>query len=151
MKIVVAILVVVVVALVAAFVPLVEARNAEPLSHEVQSHVEKGSLSILWFYRIEPGVGHTPPPVKTTYHPIGHVSVKNTDTVQGTFRITITFYSDNEEYGEEFVLELEPGQVGSVQHKTDIRYQGDWTWWYEVIPDTKTVTERVSVLSRLQG
>ena len=75
------------------------------------------------------------------YNPIGHVSVTNEDEIQGTFKVEITFYSAGKEYTEEFMLELNPGQIEEVGKSANIDYdRAEWSWGYSVTPPTKVVT-----------
>ena len=75
------------------------------------------------------------------YNATGHVSVKNEDQIQGTFKVETTFYSGGKEYAEERMLLVQPGQTEEVVKSTDIDYdKEEWSWAYNVTPPTKVVT-----------
>ena len=160
MKIIVSILIAVIIALVVGFVPIMEVQDTEPLAYEVHSRVEKADnralrsmiLSTVAFerdlakIREALNLAYSFP----EYNPIGYVSVRNTDKIQGTFKVVIIFRSGDKEYVEEFTLELKPRQIEEVKKSANIHYDKDkWTWEYEVIPDTKTVTYKVPIFEYL--
>lgn len=90
--------------------------------------------------------------------PIGCVTLQNTDSVPGTFRVQFTFYvlRDKEFWGdrdETFIkmmgneysgydkLNLDQSEMGIATYKViAIDMDNDvWVWEYEVTPSTKTV------------
>lgn len=91
------------------------------------------------------------PPGVAEIQPIGYVSVTNTDVVRGTFRVRTTFSSGDEEYAEEFELELGPGQTEEVHlQATQVHHDKDkWSWSYEITPDTRTATHKVPIFECL--
>jgi hypothetical protein len=164
MKIVIGILVVAVIALVVGFVPILEVQreDTEPLNYEAQSYVKKEDAralrsAILSSVAFSKDLNAISEALKLAnsfpeYYPIGHVSVRNTDKIQGTFKVEIIFRSGDKEYREEFTLELKPGQAEEVEKSANIHYDKDkWTWEYEVTPDTKVVTyhEKVPIFEYL--
>lgn len=166
MKIVTGILVAIVVALVVGFVPLIEAPSNEPLDYQEQSYVERVDnralrsmiLSTVAFERDPAKIQEALSLAYSfpEYNPIGHVSVRNTDKIEGRFKVEIAFYSGDKEYVEEFILELKPGQVEEVKKSVNIHYDKDeWSWWYEITPDTKMVSYKAPLFeylrSRFQG
>lgn len=115
-----------------------------------------------WLRQSSPGFGADPneigdwlgwayPPGVAQIQPIGYVAVTNADTIDGTFKVRITFYSGVDEYTEYFELQLKPGQREEVSlQATQIHYDRDeWYWEYEVIPDTKTVYKKVPIFHYL--
>ena len=159
MKIVVAILVVVIVALVVGFVPIIEAQDTEPLSYETQSQIEKSDNRALRTMILST-VAFEKDPAKIQealdlaysfpeFNPVGHLTVRNTDTVQGVFKVEITFRLGDKEEIAEFVLELKPGEREAVKMSADVHYDHNWTWDYEVTPDTKLVCVRVPIFEYL--
>ena len=88
----------------------------------------------------DPGV-----PTMHSINPVGHVTVRNTDSTPRTFKVEITHYYGDEGYTKEFILQLEPGQIKTVMMnaKTDVpdsaqvgeNYRaGDWGIDYQVTP-----------------
>jgi len=164
MKILIGILLALVIALVVGFVPIMEVQHqdTEPLSYETQSRVEKADnrdlrRAILSTVAFEKDLDKIREALNLAssipeYNPIGHVSVRNTDKIQGMFKVEITFHSGDKEYAEEFILELKPGQIEEVKKSANIHYdKEEWTWEYEVTPDTKVVTsyEKVPIFEYL--
>ncbi|MBA7579372.1 hypothetical protein ES708_21242 [subsurface metagenome] len=167
MKIITGIVIIAIIALVVGFIPIMEVpyTATEPLDYKEQSYVKRedttgvrraimGSLPfgadpstiqqfLMWAY----------PPGIAEIQPIGNVAITNTDGIEGTFRVRITFYSGDDEYTEDFDLQLKPGQREEVSLRaTRIHYDKDkWTWKYEITPDTKTVTyyEKVPIFEYL--
>lgn len=160
MRIITGILLVAIIAVVVGFAPIMEA----PLTYEAQSYVKKAHratidprfiLSPFAFSndidKIQEALKMAYPPGGTAdeYYPIGHVSVRNTDKIQGTFKVELIFRSGDKEYAEEFTLELKPGQVEEVEKEGDVHYDKDkWTWEYGVTPGTKKVPIFEYLLSR---
>jgi hypothetical protein len=76
--------------------------------------------------------------------PTGLVMVKNTDTIQRTFKVEITHYYGGIAYTKEFTLQIEPGQFKTAIMTSDAvptsanvgtNYSaGDWGIDYQVIP-----------------
>jgi hypothetical protein len=161
MKIILGIMICVIIALVVGFVPIIGVQDIEPLGYEVQSRIEKADnralrsmiLSTVAF-ETDPAkiqealnLAHSIP----EYSPIGYVSVRNTDKIQGTFTVEIVFRSADGEYAEEFILDLKPGQSGEVKKSANINYDSEWSWEHEVFPDTKMVTHRVTIFEYLRS
>ena len=104
--------------------------------------------------------------VVDVFFPIGCVTLQNTDSVHGTFRIKFTFYAldkfiaenfsgTNEElmdifaekYYREESLTLEPGEPGTVRcsvQDIDID-EVAWEWKYTITEATKTVEKQRTV------
>lgn len=91
--------------------------------------------------------------------PVVSVTVQNTDSVSATLTIrfsikfsgmTITKSSINiwsKEYSDEKELHLKPGEAKTAKHRADYvdADRNDWSWNYEVSPDTKTVEKQRTV------
>ncbi len=91
--------------------------------------------------------------------PVVSVTVQNTDSVSATFTIrfsikfsgmTITQSSINmwsKEYSDEKELDLKPGETKTAKHRAnDVNVEeNDWSWNYEVSPDTRTEEEQRTV------
>ena len=165
------ILVAITVALIIGFVPLVDGQHQEALAYESQYYVQRAHrptlspsqiMSAFAFAQdpedIKEGLRWAYPPGGTApqHYPVAHVSVRNNDTVQGTFKVKIVFDSETVRYIETSTLTLRPGEVGQVEKSASIHYDRDkWSWWYEITPGTKTVTRKTPLLeymvSRFQG
>ncbi len=91
--------------------------------------------------------------------PLVYVTLQNTDSVSGTFNIhfsiqfsgmtithgSITLWS--KQYSDDKELDLEPGETKTAKHRADYVDidRNDWSWNYEVSPDTKTVEKQRTV------
>lgn len=151
-------LAVIIIALICGFVPIIEVeyQSTEFLKYEAQSYVQKGHRDILPpsailspfafstnLDEIQQALNWAYPPGGTApeYYPIGHVAVKNTDSIPGMFTVQITFDSGDKEFIEDFVLELESGETEEIEKSANLNYDKDiWSWKYEVTPDTKLVS-----------
>ncbi len=165
MKIITGVLIAIIVALVVCFIPLKEAAYTviEPLDYQEQSYVKRGDSSdlrraILSTVAFSKDIEEIQEALRIAYsfaeyYPIGSVAIRNTDKIQGTFEVEITFQSGDDQYTEKFTLELKPGQIEEVSMSASgIHYEKDkWSWEYEVTPDTKRVTryKRVTLLDYL--
>lgn len=161
------ILIAIIVALIIGFVPLVDGQHQEALAHQSQYYMQRAHRPTLSPSQIMSSVAFSSdleeirdalraayPPGGTApqYYPVAHVSVRNNDTVQGTFKVKIVFDSETVKYIETSTLTLQPGEVGQVEKSASIHYDRDqWSWWYEVTPDTKTVTRRTPLLEYLRS
>ena len=161
MKIILGILIFVIIALVVGFVPIMQVQDIEPLDYEVQSHVEKADNRDLRSMILSTVAFETDPAKIQEalnlaysipeYNPVGYVSISNTDKIQGTFTVEIVFQSDDGEYAEEFILDLQPGQMEEVIKSVNIPYDSEWSWEYEVFPDTKVVTYKAPLFEYLRS
>jgi hypothetical protein len=95
--------------------------------------------------------------VVEVFFPIGCVTLKNTDSVSGTFTVHFTFYTWDKgtpehlielmriEYIGDQTVELQPDEIGTVRYSAyDIDLDSewdDWSWEFEVIPSTKLIEQ----------
>lgn len=153
MKVVIGILLIAIIIVVIGFVRIMEVQHdeIEPLDYDAQSYVERADnrairVAILSSVALSQDINAINEALNLAYgipeyNPIGHVSVRNEDEIQGTFKVEITFYSGEKEYAEEFILELEPEQIEEVEKSIDIDYdKEEWSWEHNIISDTKVVT-----------
>ncbi|GEM_PF-5718542 len=160
MKIVVGILVAVFIALVVVFVPMMEVQDTEPWSYEIQFHVEKSDNRALRSMILNTIAAETDPAriqealdllySIPEFNPVGHVNLRNTDTVQGTFEVRITFTLGERQEAEHFVLQLKPGEEEAVEMSVDFHYDSNWSWGHEVTHDTKLVSKIVPLFEYLR-
>jgi hypothetical protein len=91
------------------------------------------------------------------FFPIGCVTVKNADSVSGTFTVRFTFYTWDKgtpenlieamrrEYVSDQTVELQPDEIGTVKYSAyDIDLDSEsheWIWEFEVIPSTKLIEQ----------
>lgn len=92
--------------------------------------------------------------------PVAYVTVQNTDTISGAFAVLIGFNTAEDYYSNytgditDITLQLRPGELELVKfYAADINADYDeWSWMYEVIPQTKTLTnyKKVTLFDYLQ-
>jgi len=158
MKAITGTVVIAIIALIAGFVPIIEVHAYEPLAYDAKSdvYVQQWTVAPMMGVRNEP----------TCY-----VTIKNTDNIQGKFRVQITFYYGGEKYMKEFILQLEPGQVKKVEMTSDdipkdftnqdgsrsnkdfwkSFHAGDWAADYQVIPDAKVIQRKITIFEYLRS
>lgn len=106
-----------------------KSHQTEPLNYKAHFHVYVYTFTM-------------PPSGWTFVRPTAYVSVKNTDKVQRTFKVQITFYYGVKQYTKEFLLELKPGQIKMVTMTSDDipdrdfmdSFPDDWAVDYQVTP-----------------
>jgi hypothetical protein len=127
-----------------------------PLSYEVvDSFLEQDSFSER--RQIIIGGQVFQDEIVEVFFPIGCVTVKNADSVSGTFTVHFTFYTWDKgtpenlievmrsEYVDDQTVELQPDEIGTAKypaHDIDLDSEWDeWLWEFEVIPSTKLIEQ----------
>ena len=127
-----------------------------PLSYEVvDSFLEQDSFSER--RQIIIGGQVFQDEIVEVFFPIGCVTLKNADSVSGTFTVRFQFYAWDKgtpenlievmrrEYVGDQTVELQPDEIGTVKypaHDIDLDSEWyEWIWEFEVIPSTKLIEQ----------
>ena len=158
MKMVTGILLAIIIAIIVGLVPIIEVPYSvtEPLSYQGDGFVRKEErpganfvLSTVAFSKDQAAISAALHEAYKTI-PVAYVTVKNTDVASGTFTVRITFYTPTDQYTNDITLQLRPGELETAKYyaywKTDKPFtitidadKDEWSWKYEVTPDTKVV------------
>jgi hypothetical protein len=140
MKLIIGCLIAIVIVLILAFVPIMEFTyaDAEPLSYQATELVKKEQRNLN-------------PELTQAYEEIlvAYVSVRNTDTVSGTFDVHIAFYTPTgHKYAIDVTLQLSPDEQKEAKYgvsSVDANITGanidELSWDYKVTPGRKSVTK----------
>ncbi len=156
-KIIIGILVVLVIALVVGFVPIITV--TEPLTYQATPLVKKEQLDpvmqslILSTVAFSKNSEEISQALQQAYQTVFGciVSVRNTDTVSGTFDVHIVFSTPTgRQYPKDITLQLRPGELKEARHGvSSIDADIDkLSWDYKVTP-TVTKNKKVPIFDYL--